>query len=1016
MSSSPSSRMHQRKLSDGMRPLQTLEASVRSPSVKDQDMEVQRLQKTNFNMKLRIFYLEERLAQRAGTDGNQAALEEELFQQKLLIEEKSKELEDRNLLLIKSRNAIESLQTDLELVKAQCHELQDSSVNVSQLENKTRLLELQESKIQNLQLETSKITEEQQNTVRENGALRAEISRCEEQRQQKEVEIRAIKMELEDQVRQVSRLTAELEVARPQLSMQDHMKQALEEKENELDALNLQLDEAKARENGLESELRAVKKREKDNSMKASEIARLEADEIARLHSELETSRRKTQEWSTQKKKLESTIIEKTDLLLDTNKALNIMQQKVGTYEGELKVMKESLRVHDEEIKAENEQKMTELRREHQLQLSKVRQQLIEQGNRLTQIEFSRDEAQRRLASETDELARSRRLCSEMQKRVLEADEARRSDEQSRTLLLDQQIRARETLEHELRVANSEIETLKIEKVSFNQNVMQEASERERHITQQARDFIDLVDKQLAECLKSGASSSSSNSTPFNVASSMDETPAHVMLRRAMARLDVDEGVTAATISSNSSSSATVNRTTPLFPQRSVLHKLYKIQKMKSAFEHVVKNAEMKYVERVNNMEKTLLSKNQQLDRLVQKQHHLMSNISKISDLHRTMDIQLTEKLQADNENQKLQATVEEYKNKTNIAEMEIMTQKKMNEELAIQLSKAGNMVEALKDAQQKLHEKMSKREEQQTMYANELKIKNESAAAALALARTAAAPASSLRESIQNQVRATQNTIDEGSASTLEHERSRYLSTSDLNVSGINRGSSSSNVDKARKVRIHRSGSVDIRFDSEQMAMATAGTTTENQIFPGQQQQWQQQNQNDPKLVELHDKLHDKQEGLELLLRNIRSLVGTTEKFLDRFFKFKGTASTSQREPLGNSSSQFSQRQQYQPNSPAASVLQRDVMTLLDSNARLALQLQALGKDLQTVYRRFKAMEISLAQEEVQRTNAAISKHVNNTYYRRQNDLGPIVEQMQKWGRDLQNAASKLSTSQIRA
>ena len=66
-----------------------------------------------------------------------------------------------------------------------------------------------------------------------------------------------------------------------------------------------------------------------------------------------------------------------------------------------------------------------------------------------------------------------------------------------------------------------------------------------------------------------------------------------------------------------------------------------------------------------------------------------------------------------------MQATVEEYKNKTNIAEMEIMTQKKMNEELAIQLSKAGNMVEALKDAQQKLHEKMSKREEQQTMYAN---------------------------------------------------------------------------------------------------------------------------------------------------------------------------------------------------------------------------------------------------------------------------------------------------------
>ena len=107
---------HRRKLSDGMRPIESLEASVRSPSIANQEIEVQRLQKTNFNMKLRIFYLEERLAQRAGGDSNQAALEEELFQQKLLIEERSKELEDRNLLLIKSRNAIESLQADLEKV------------------------------------------------------------------------------------------------------------------------------------------------------------------------------------------------------------------------------------------------------------------------------------------------------------------------------------------------------------------------------------------------------------------------------------------------------------------------------------------------------------------------------------------------------------------------------------------------------------------------------------------------------------------------------------------------------------------------------------------------------------------------------------------------------------------------------------------------------------------------------------------------------------------------------------
>lgn len=399
---------HHRRLSDGMRPMESLEASVRSPSVANQELEVQRLQKTNFNMKLRIFYLEERLAQRAGGDGNQAALEEELFQQKLLIEERSKELEDRNLLLIKSRNAIESLQADLELVRAQCHELQDTTVDVTQLENKTRLLELQESKIQQLESEIARHAEAEAAAIRESGALQSEIRRGEEQQQLKESEVRSLRLEVEDQARQVSRLTTELEVARPQLSMQDHMTRALEGKEGELDSLSMQLDEARVRESALEAELFQVKERETNNTMKASEIARLEADEIARLHSELESTRRDRLEADSKAQQLEVQLADKNDLLSDTTIALQKMQQKVGSMEGELKVTQESRRVRDEELQAEATTSTTELRREHHLQLSAVRQQLIEQGNRLTQSEFSRDEATRRLTSESDELSRSR--------------------------------------------------------------------------------------------------------------------------------------------------------------------------------------------------------------------------------------------------------------------------------------------------------------------------------------------------------------------------------------------------------------------------------------------------------------------------------------------------------------------------------------------------------------------------------------------------------------------------------
>jgi len=109
----------------------------------------------------------------------------------------------------------------------------------------------------------------------------------------------------------------------------------------------------------------------------------------------------------------------------------------------------------------------------------------------------------------------------------------------------------------------------------------------QRHITQEAREFIDLVDTQLTECLKPAASN-------HVLLSSDDDTPATVMLRRAMARLDVNEGAATAAASTASAS---------LFPQRSVLHKLYKLQKMKHAFEHVVHDAETKYIERVRAME-----------------------------------------------------------------------------------------------------------------------------------------------------------------------------------------------------------------------------------------------------------------------------------------------------------------------------------------------------------------------------------------------------------------------------
>ena len=60
-----------------------------SPSKQHDAAEITKMRKANFNMKLRIFYLEERLAKLApgNISPDLAQVEEELFQQRLLCDE-----------------------------------------------------------------------------------------------------------------------------------------------------------------------------------------------------------------------------------------------------------------------------------------------------------------------------------------------------------------------------------------------------------------------------------------------------------------------------------------------------------------------------------------------------------------------------------------------------------------------------------------------------------------------------------------------------------------------------------------------------------------------------------------------------------------------------------------------------------------------------------------------------------------------------------------------------------------
>ena len=90
-------------------------ADAKSPTgissrLREYDMERQQLQKDNFNMKLRIYYLEEKLSKLAG--GASLAEIQDSAEQRVLLEQTQQELEDRGVLLVKARNAIEKLRAE----------------------------------------------------------------------------------------------------------------------------------------------------------------------------------------------------------------------------------------------------------------------------------------------------------------------------------------------------------------------------------------------------------------------------------------------------------------------------------------------------------------------------------------------------------------------------------------------------------------------------------------------------------------------------------------------------------------------------------------------------------------------------------------------------------------------------------------------------------------------------------------------------------------------------------------
>ncbi|KAH9068708.1 hypothetical protein Ae201684P_004409 [Aphanomyces euteiches] len=153
--------------------------------IREGELERERLQKESFNMKLRINFLEEQLLKyKEGTAFEDEDFESENIHLRTVVEEKVQELERRNFLLVRARDAIEVLRADLESAKEANRFMASRSQN--QLDEASQ-------EIQRLELEVMRLEEEVNRLRSELEELNA---KCEELLKQKQV----LELELQDQI------------------------------------------------------------------------------------------------------------------------------------------------------------------------------------------------------------------------------------------------------------------------------------------------------------------------------------------------------------------------------------------------------------------------------------------------------------------------------------------------------------------------------------------------------------------------------------------------------------------------------------------------------------------------------------------------------------------------------------------------------------------------------------------------------------------------------------------------
>lgn len=345
--------------------------------------EVEKLSKENFNLKLRIFYLEERVAKLRNGGESDESLEQEILEHKVLLEEKQQELDERNLLLVKARNAIEGLHTDLALCRAELEEarnnqaaveaLREREIEVDSLKHKVRELDGRDRKrledILTLNEQIRELESEKKRAVKldkENLDLREDLDIKGNTLKQREAALEESRAENNKLAHEVESLRAKLiENAR---SLGDQRSREAE--------LMTKLQESARTEEGRVTKLTQLLKQceqERDQSERAAAIAERKAEDL--------------------EKKLE-----------ESHGIQEDMQAKIQRLERENQRMRDTYSTKEHSLRQQGELKQQEMRRELTEREIALKSELAELRGKLSALEFARDEAYQRADTDRERL------------------------------------------------------------------------------------------------------------------------------------------------------------------------------------------------------------------------------------------------------------------------------------------------------------------------------------------------------------------------------------------------------------------------------------------------------------------------------------------------------------------------------------------------------------------------------------------------------------------------------------